>query len=84
MISIAPLFDFNNALVSDYFGKDVSDTLSQMFNKKESIYDCMKRYLKYSNLKFDYNKFKRLKSNNKQYSDIFDNVLKRIKAIKII
>ena len=29
---LAPLFDFNLALVADYLGRDVENTLSQMFN----------------------------------------------------
>ena len=29
---LAPLFDFNCALVADYFAHDARDTLSQMFN----------------------------------------------------
>ena len=79
LTGVVPLFDFNNALVSDYFEIDASDTLSQMFNRKESLLDCMLRYLPYHTLKFDYNRFKKIRSRNKQYSYIFDVVLSRIR-----
>ena len=84
LIELAPLFDFNNALVSDYFSRDASDTMSQMFNKDESIYDCMKRYLPYSNLIFDYAKFNELRSKNREYEYIFDNIMERVKIIRLL
>ena len=84
LVCVSPLFDFNNALVSDYFQRDVSDTMSQMFNKKESIYDCMKRYLPYSKLTFDLDRFQSLRSKNKEYIDIFDRVLTRIKVVGLV
>ena len=84
IIDICPLFDFNNALVSDYFNKDASDTLSQMFNKKESLYECMLRYLSYSSLVFDYNKYKKLRGKHKEYKYIFDKVLERIRIVGLI
>ena len=81
---VGKLFDFNNALVSDYFGREASDTLSQMFNKKESLYECMMRYLPYSKLIFDYERFKYLKSKNAEYKHIFNKVLERIKIINLV
>lgn len=83
---IAPLFDFNCALVADYFKIDASETLSQMFNTAETLKEVAYQYLKYTNLKFDDEMFAKLatKRRNKEYRYIFERVYTRIQELGII
>lgn len=83
---IAPLFDFNCALVADYFKIDASETLSQMFNTAETLKELAYRYLEYTNLEFSEDLFMKLaaRRRNKDYNYIFDRVYERIQELKII
>lgn len=81
---IAPLFDFNYALVADALNKDASDTLSQMFNTKETLKQLAEQYLQYSNLALNIDKFNDVVKQNKQYEYILDKVFERCKQLKIL
>lgn len=83
IVKLAPLFDFNCALISDVFDKNVSDTLSQMFNNEMTIRQVADFYRQYHKLVLDKNKFNNLKNNNKDYSYIFDKVLQRCDYIGV-
>lgn len=80
---LAPLFDFNCALVGDVFNKDVSDTLSQMFNSNITIRHVADFYKPYHRLVLDMNKFNKLRKNNKDYNIVFDRVLERCRYIAV-
>lgn len=83
---LAPMFDFNCALVADYFLIDAADTLSQMFNTKETLRELAFQYLPYTDLMFREDKFIRL-AESKYYADykyIFERVYKRIQELGIV
>jgi hypothetical protein len=80
IVRMAPLFDFNYALVSDYLGNNVEDTLSQTLDNNESIKDLKDRYLPYSTLKFDNDKFMQLLLDS-EYRKILLNVKDRIRKV---
>ena len=71
---IAPLFDFNCALVADYFNRDARDTLSQMFNSAETLRELACQFQPHANIQFNEQKFFRLMDRNKEYEYIFDKV----------
>ena len=81
---LAPLFDFNCALVADYFMRDASDTFNQMFNTKETMRELAFKFLDYTNIKFNEQKFLKILEHNKEYEYIFDRVHKRIEELNII
>lgn len=84
IVRFAPLFDFNCALVSDYFGINAVDTLSQMFNDGSSLKKLADMYNPYSRVVFYDNKFDELRKKHKQYSQIFDNVLRRCNYMGLV
>ena len=81
---LAPLFDFNCALVADYFKNDARDTLSQMFNTKETLRELAFKYQKYTNIKFDEHKFIKVLKGNEEYRYIFEQVYGRIQELGIV
>lgn len=83
IIGLAPLFDFNCALIADYFNRNAEDTISQMFNSKDTLYDLALRYKNYSRISLNLKKFKDLKTKYKKYDYIFDKVLERCYKIGI-
>lgn len=83
LTDIIPLYDFNLALVSDVLGTDVSNTYSQMFGKLETLEECMRRYIAYSDIKVDTNKLNALYKRTK-YKYVLDRVIERLQYIGII
>ena len=83
---LAPLFDFNCALVADYFSRDASDTLSQMFNTTETLRELAFEYKDQTNLIFREDKFIGLAESkfNQAYRHIFERVYSRIQELGII
>lgn len=81
---LAPLFDFNCALVADYFAHDANDTLSQMFNTKESLRELAFQYKDYTNILFNEDKFVKTVERNKNYQYIFEKVYGRIQELGIV
>ena len=81
---LAPLFDFNCALVSDVFCRDASDTLSQMFNSSATLRQVADYYRPYSKVKLNLDKFNKLRKNNKEYDYVFAKVLERCKYLGIV
>ncbi len=81
---IAPLFDFNCALVADYFNRDARDTLSQMFNSAETLRELACQFQPHANIQFNEQKFFRLMDRNKEYEYIFDKVYGRIREFHSI
>lgn len=80
---LAPLFDFNCALVADYFMRDAADTFSQMFNTKETMRELAFKFLDYTDIKFNGGKFLKVFERNKEYGYIFERVYKRVKELNI-
>lgn len=83
---LAPLFDFNCALVSDYFSRDAADTLSQMFNTTETLRELAFKYRDYTDMIFLEDKFIRLAESRfyKEYRHIFERVYGRVQELGII
>lgn len=83
---VAPLFDFNCALVADYFLCDARDTLSQMFNTTETLRELAFEYVKYTDLKFREEAFVKA-AKSKTYRElgyIFERVYERIQELGIV
>lgn len=81
---IAPMFDYNCALVADYFQRDAADTLSQMFNTAETLRELANKFLEYTNLIFNEEKFMKLLESNPQYGYIFERVYARIQELRVV
>lgn len=81
---MAPLFDYNCALVADYFQRDANDTLSQMFNTSETLRDLAHKFAPDAEISFNERKFLRLQEQNKEYENIFERVYKRIQEMKLV
>lgn len=81
LVDVAPLFDFNLALIADIAGKNVVNTLSQMFNTNETIEDIAKQLLPYSNLQIDFQQLKDTKRYFKEYPQVYKNIMNRIRSI---
>ncbi len=84
--SLAPLFDFNCALTADYFMRDASETLSQMFNTADTLKDLAHRFIKDTKMIFYEEKFMRLSKTeaNQKYKHIFERVYGRIQELGIV
>lgn len=83
IIGLAPLFDFNCALVADYFNRSAEDTISQMFNSKNTLADLAFRYKNYTRIKLNLKKFEDLRAKYNEYDYIFEKVLDRCYKIGI-
>lgn len=81
---IAPLFDFNCALVADYFSREAGDTYSQMFNTTDTLRGLAYEFLDDTKLYFSTEMFGALEEENKQYSHIFEKVHGRVKELHIL
>lgn len=82
---LAPLFDLNCALVADYFQCDARDTLSQMFNTKETLRDLAFEFREHSKLVFHASKFWKLAEEKRmeELGYIFERVYDRIQELGI-
>ena len=78
---LAPLFDFNCALVADYFAHDARDTLSQMFNTAETLRELAYQYKEYTNITFNEDRFMQVVGRNGEYRHIFEKVYERIQEL---
>lgn len=78
---LAPLFDFNCALVADYFAHDARDTLSQMFNTAETLRELAYQYKEFASIRFNEDKFMKVVGRNKKYKFIFEKVYERIQEL---
>lgn len=76
--SVAPLFDHNQALIADWLGKDVTDTLSQMISDGQTIQKRASMMESYANISFDMEKWEALKVGIPEQAELFKNVEKRI------
>lgn len=81
---LAPLFDFNCALVADYFAHDARDTLSQMFNTKETLRELAYQYIGHTNIIFHEDKFVKVAEKNEKYKYIFEKVYERIQEMGLV
>ena len=81
---LAPLFDFNCALVADYFMRDAEETFSQMFNTKETMRDLAFQFLEYTDIQFCEKRFLKILELNKEFEYIFERVYKRAQKLKIV
>lgn len=78
---LAPLFDFNCALVADYFAHDARDTLSQMFNTAETLRDLAYQYREHTNIHFHEEKFMKIVERYEEYKHIFERIYERIQEM---
>lgn len=81
IVGLAPIFDFNCALVSDYYNRQSYDTLSQMFCTNETIISLADQYKGYCSIKFDKSRFEKLRGTHKEYRHVFDRVAERCKYL---
>lgn len=81
LVAVAPLFDYNLALVADAIGSDAADTLSQMFNTQETIKELAIEMINYSDLKIDYEHLCHIKKYFTDYPQVYENVLYRIESL---
>lgn len=81
---LAPIFDFNCALVADYFAHDARDTLSQMFNTTETLRGLAYVYKDFTNIIFNEDKFMKLVERYTKYKYIFEKVYERIQELEIV
>lgn len=81
LVSVAPLFDYNLALVSDVLGKDAGNTISQMFNTKETLNDLKNKYIDASDLVIDTTKLSRCYKYLGKYPKVQKAVKKRIEVL---
>ena len=79
LVGVAPLFDYNMALVSDALGKVAGNTISQMFNTKETISELKDKYICASDLIIDTIKLNRCYKYLGKYPKIQKAVQERIK-----
>ena len=81
--AVAPMFDLNCALVADYFKRDAADTLSQMFNTKETIQKLAYDYVEHTDLRFNEKAFITLAQNHvyKELRHIFERVYGRVQEM---
>lgn len=79
LVGFQKLFDFNLALVSDYFNKSVEDTISQTLNDGQSIYGSLKRFCKDSSVLINFCKLQELYQVYPEYVSILDAVVNRAK-----
>lgn len=84
--TVAPMFDFNCALVADYFRCDARDTLSQMFNTTETLRELAFQFIEYTDLKFNEEAFAKLADSSlyKELGYIFERIYERIVELGII
>lgn len=80
---LAPLFDYNCALVADYFERDAADTLSQMLNTGDSLRSLAYEFRPNTDMLFYEGRFNRLREQNNEYEHIFKRVYGRIKEMEI-
>ena len=78
---LAPLFDFNCALVADYFAHDARDTLSQMFNTAETLRELAYQFREHTKIVFNEEKFMKVVERNEKYKYIFEQVYARIQEM---
>lgn len=82
--SVAPLFDHNQALIADWLGKDVTDTLSQMIPDGQTIQERASIMESYADISFDMEKWEALKTSIPEQAKLFKNVEKRIDQFSCI
>ncbi len=79
----APLFDYNCALVADYFEREAADTLSQMLNTKETLRGLAHKFRPHTKIRFKAAKFAKLRKANPNLDHIFARVSARIEEMDI-
>ena len=70
--------------MADYFGHDARDTLSQMFNSKDTLRELAYEYKDYASLVFNEEKFMNVVGQNENYKYIFEKVYERIAELGIV
>lgn len=84
LVSVAPLFDHNQSLIADWMGKDVTNTLSQMFSDGSTIAEVAKRMEPYADVSVDKNKFDFLKGQYPEYLSLFEKIEQRMEHFRCI
>lgn len=80
LVDIAPLFDYNLALVADVFRKNeaAAQSFSQMLNNNETIEGLAARMLQYSNIDIDMEHLRYIEKYFKDYKHVYKNIMNRI------
>ena len=80
LVDIAPLFDYNLALVADIFRKNeaAAQSFSQMLNNNETIESLAARMLQYSNVDIDMEHLRYIEKYFKDYKHVYKNIMNRI------
>ena len=84
IIGLCPLFDHNQALVADWLGKDVSNTLSQMLPEEHTLEETAQMLEAYAHIEWDRNKWENLKREYPAQSTLFENIEKRAEKFPCI
>lgn len=80
---LAPLFDYNCALVADYFERDAADTISQMLNTSDTLRSLAYEFRPDTDIRFNEKRFLKLQNENPELSHIFAHVFQRIREMEI-
>ena len=70
--------------MADYFAHDARDTLSQMFNTKETLRELAHQYIGHTNIVFLEDKFVKVAEKNEKYKYIFEKVYERIQELGLV
>lgn len=81
---MAPIFDYNCALVADFFSRHAEDTLSQMFNTADTLRSLAHEFRPHSNIEFNEQKFHKVMEDNSRYGHILGQVYTRLKELNIV
>lgn len=81
---LAPIFDYNCALVADFFSRSAEDTLSQMFNTSETLRELALEFMPHTNIIFNEQKFRKVMADNSRYGRILEKVYGRLQELGIV
>lgn len=82
LTKVAPLFDHNQALVADIMEKNVTDTMSQMLNTKNTIREIYERFSSYVSFSIDCRALLELTEKKPEYKKIIERVEERISEVR--
>lgn len=85
IVGLAPLFDFNMALVGDYYDRmGVENTLNQMFNDGQTLRELAWRSRFDCSITIDKDKLKEIRLRYREYGHVIDKVVARCIELGLI
>lgn len=84
IIGLCPLFDHNQAIVADWMGNDIKDTLSQTLPERHTIFETAKIFEKYACIEWNSQKWEDIKKEYPEQSTLFSNIEKRIDTLSCV